>query len=290
MTVRDYLLIDGLLRPDAIRQLYQRGDVLHIKPLYLGTAWAALKDSGPILAMPAQGSRLMQDWWMSSEQHLSASGLHSRAPAQQVVEHLRRFLSPRDHTGQSCLFRFADPVTLHYWLSSYTPENLAQVLGPIEQIRVRRPLHSWRPQPEEPFTDFVRPGAQPLWDDDATLLGEPQTAALEEAFRWLFIERLYDWLNEVQPGFFADWSADRIEAWFQQALDSGYRWGLVSEYALAIWVELCQVWGLDFAEAGSGPYQDWLNSHPDQARLAPELRIDALDDYRLKTAGDAAND
>lgn len=285
MTTRDYLLIDGLLRPDAIRQLYQRGDVQHIKPLYLGTRWMALKNSGPILAMPAPGSRLMQDWWMSAQQHLSASGLHSRAPAQEVVDHLRHFLSPRDHLGQSCLLRFADPVILHFWLSSYTPEHLARILGPIERIRVRRPLHSWHPPAGEPFTDFARPDATPGWDDSAAVLGESQTASLEQAFRWLFTERLYEWLKGIDPSFFADQSATSIEEWFQRALDSGYRWGLVTEYALATWAELCQVWGLDFTDAQSGPYQDWLTRHPDQARLPPELRIEALDDYRFKIAG-----
>lgn len=290
MTTRDYLLIDGLLRPDAIKQLYQRGDVLHIKPLYLGTRWMALKDSGPILAMPAHGSRLMQDWWMSADQHLSASGLHSSAPAQDIVDHFRRFLSPRDHIGQSCLLRFADPVILHFWLSSYTPEYLARILGPIERIRVRRPLHSWYPPTQEPFTDFDRPGATPAWDDSAAVLGEPQTAALEQAFRWLFIERLYAWLHGLQPEFFADQSAPDVETWLQRALDSGYRWGLVTEYALATWAELCQAWGLDFTDAETGPYRDWLTAHPEQARLAPELRIDALDGYRLEITGKMVQD
>lgn len=46
MNFANYLLIDGLLRPDAIKQLYQRSEPLSIKPLYLGTRWAPLKERG----------------------------------------------------------------------------------------------------------------------------------------------------------------------------------------------------------------------------------------------------
>ncbi|MCF5602739.1 DUF4123 domain-containing protein, partial [Pseudomonas syringae] len=40
MNLANYLLIDGVLRPDAIKQVYQRAEPMEIMPLYLGTRWS----------------------------------------------------------------------------------------------------------------------------------------------------------------------------------------------------------------------------------------------------------
>ena len=62
MNSGNYLLIDGVLCPDALRQLYQRGEPLSIKPLFLGTRWEPLKEQGPILVQAHAPSRLMEEW------------------------------------------------------------------------------------------------------------------------------------------------------------------------------------------------------------------------------------
>lgn len=280
MNPANYLLIDGVLRPDTIRTLYQRGEPLVIKPLYLGTRWAPLKEQGPILVRVNAPSKLIHEWRASPRKNTDACAFYSQAPVQAVADHLRRFLSPSDHLGQCSLLRFADPVVLHYWLSSYSFEHLAQILGPIEQLWVHPPTHSWQPQAPA-FGSFMRDGPIRPWNPQFALLGEPQLAALDQAYRWVFQQRLYNWLNELDPKTFSRKTVAQIDSWLAHALDSGYQWGLVSEYGLATWMELCQLWGLDFIDHLDGPYQRWVTDHPEQARLAPELRIQALDDFRF---------
>lgn len=53
MNQANYLLIDGLLRPDAVKQLYQYDEPIEIAPLYLGTRWAEIMDLGPVLVRTA---------------------------------------------------------------------------------------------------------------------------------------------------------------------------------------------------------------------------------------------
>jgi hypothetical protein len=76
----------------------------------------------------------------------------------------------------------------------------------------------------------------------------------------------------------------------EHAIESGRRWGLVSEYAFATWAELCLLWGLDFTDLEDGLYQRWKSTHPEQARLAPELRLEALDNFRLNAAKEASHE
>lgn len=290
MNFANYLLIDGVLRPDAIKQLYQRSEPLSIKPLYVGTRWAALKERGPILVGAESPCQLIHDWRTSPAQHLDACALYSQAPTQTVADHLRQFLSPPDHLGQCSLLRFADPVVLHYWLSSYSPEHLTQVLGPVEQIWVRQPVHSWHPLPQTPFTSFVRYGPVHAWEARFSLLGEPQIEAFEQAYWWVFKERLHRWLTSLKAEAFEDKTGTQIDNWMEHAIESGRRWGLVSEYAFATWAELCLLWGLDFTDLEDGPYQRWKSTHPEQARLAPELRLEALDNFRLNAAKEASHE
>lgn len=280
MNSGNYLLIDGVLRPDALRQLYQRGEPLSIKPLFLSTRWEALKEQGPILVQAHAPSRLMEEWRTSPAQHLDASALYSPAPAQTVAEHLRRFIAPPDHLGQCSLLRFADPVVLHHWLSSYSGDNLTRLLGPIEHLWVREPVHTWQSAPRAPFTSFTRQGPPRAWTPDAALLAEAQLTALKQASWWLYKERLYKWLNALDASTFADKTGSQVDSWLTHALDGAEQWGLYTQYGIAIWAELSQLWGLDFMDVKDGPYQQWLSEHPEETRLAPEMRIEALDRFR----------
>lgn len=290
MNSANYLLIDGLLRPDAIKRLYQRGEPLVIKPLYLSTRWAGIKEQGPVLVQAEPPYKLIHEWRTSPGQHLDACAFYSPASAHTVADHLRHFVSPPDHLGQCSLLRFADPVVLHYWLSSYNADHLDQILGPVEQIWVPTPVHSWQPAPQVPFTHFVRQRPARAWEARFSLLGEPQLAALQQAFVWILKERLYDWLNSRNSETFAEHNGAGIDNWLERALDGARRWGLVSEVALVTWAELCQDWGLDFTEQPDTPYRRWAIEHPDQTRLAPEVRIEALDKFRIQAAKEATHD
>lgn len=139
MDKSNYLLIDGMLRPDAIKQLYQLTEVLEIAPLYLGTRWSNIMDMGPVLVQLPSQSVLAREWHGDAAQRIDACIFHSSASLKIVAAHLRQYLNPDDYLGNSSLLRFADPLVMHHWLSSYSREHLSQALGPIQQLWVQPP-------------------------------------------------------------------------------------------------------------------------------------------------------
>ena len=63
---RDFLLVDGVLRQDALQWLYGAGDSIDVIPLYNGTRWDGVKELGPILAacrtFPLAGRIAHRSW------------------------------------------------------------------------------------------------------------------------------------------------------------------------------------------------------------------------------------
>ncbi|WP_415753109.1 DUF4123 domain-containing protein [Pseudomonas glycinae] len=287
----NYLLIDGVLRPNAIASLYQLGEPLEIEPLYLGTRWTELNDLGPILVKPHGSSSILRNWQQNELARDDSCPLFSRFSLNDVAEHLRHFIAPLDVNGGNGLLRFADPLVMHYWLSSYGQEHLSHVLGPIETIWTKSPIHSWRAPVATSITPFPRVQSKESREKNFALLGEQQLSALELAYRWQFKERLYAWLNIRDAQTFSLLNEDQIEWWLEHVMDSANAWGLVSERGMVTWAEACVDWGRDFTSNPDSPYQEWLIQNPEKARLAPELRIEALDDYRQQTlaAKDTAN-
>ncbi|RMQ49514.1 hypothetical protein ALQ04_03375 [Pseudomonas cichorii] len=275
----NYMLLDGALHPNAIRHLHQRGEALEIEPLYLGTHLSTLMEQGPILVHAAVGTALIAEWQQTPAQHLYASVFASPAPLRTVASHLRHFIQPADYLGNNSLLRFADPLVMHFWLSSYCREHLDSVLGPITDLWTQTPVQRWQPEPELPFSHFTRSSPAQDWDQRFALLGEPQLKAFEQAYDWLFMQQLHDWLIRKNPLAFAGQTGEQIQNWLQQALEKGRAWGLTSDYAFVAWADICQTWGLDFMEQTDGPYQRWLTQFPDKARLPAELRVEVLDEF-----------
>ncbi|KTB76180.1 hypothetical protein AO070_23995 [Pseudomonas syringae pv. syringae PD2766] len=282
MNLANYLLIDGVLRPDAIKQVYQRAEPMEIMPLYLGTRWSAVMNQGPVLVKVPPESSLIREWLEPAALRTDASIFSSNAALKDVAEHLCRFLCPVDYLGNSSLLRFADPLVTHYWLSSYSEEHLSQILGPINQLWVQLPRHTWQRNPSSLPATFVNQHPKTLWHEHSVLLGEPQLQALKECYRWLFEERIHDWLQEQDPQAFANLTEDQIAIWLERAVDSGLEWGLVSEYALATWADICHAWGQGFVNHPQSPYPLWQTLYPQLQHLPPELRINSLDEYREK--------
>ena len=199
MNQANYLLIDGVLRPDALKQLYQRDEPIEVAPLYLGTRWAEIMDLGPVLVRTAHPSELIAQWHRHPEQRIDACIFFSNASLKIVSEHLQRFLSPLDYLGHSSLLRFADPLVMHYWLSSYDPEHLNSTLGPIDQLWVQSPLRNWQQNLDPAITTFVNERAQKVSRAHFPLVSERQLQAFESCHRWLFEGRLYEWIKKQDP-------------------------------------------------------------------------------------------
>ncbi|VVP28813.1 hypothetical protein PS876_04221 [Pseudomonas fluorescens] len=273
----NYLLIDGVLRPDAIPSLYQLGEPLEIEPLYLGTRWAELKDLGPILVKPSGSTNMISQTYQNAEHQIDASLLLSTAPMNVVADHLRRFIAPSDVQGGDGMLRFADPLVTRHWLASYQGEHMDAILGPVESWSIPEEPHSWELAARVQWVSFQRNSPTPQWKDNYALLGQAQLDALAQAARWQFIERLHDNFERYHPKPLSSLNKSIRAQWFDKRLDEAQAWGLSSERSLAIWVEYSLRWGAGFTESPNGPYQDWLARTHEAPRLAPEIRIQQMD-------------
>jgi len=281
----NYLLIDGALRPDALVGLYLRHELFEIEPLYMDTRWKDLYDLGPILVKPLPDSELLSGWLAEESLWGDSTLIYSQAPIQQVADHLRHFINPPDCRGSSGLLRFADPLVAHFWLSSY-PASSGAHLGPIEHWWVAKPRQHWEPKAEIPWQVFNGPTSQTTWDERNALLGEDQLVALDQAQHVRFIARVHEWLDELNPQFFAAMSSEQISEWLSSTLQSGLAWGLVTERALILWAEACVDLGQNFIS--QSVYQNWLSNELNPP-LPPDIRIKAFDEYR-QSQKDTAHD
>lgn len=276
----NWLLIDGVLSPWTLADLFLREASPEIYPLYQGTRWESLHDLGPILLKPSAGSSLIKDWFGDPAAQRYSTLLCSAESPQKVTSHLRHFICPPDALGGNGLLRFSDPLVAHYWLSSFSNEQRDQQLGPIDHWWVRQPTHSWEPQPETSWQLFSRTAPGVPWEAHHANLGHAQLAALDQAHRWKFEEDAYLWLIERSEQTFAGLNSQQTSDWLKDTLEAGMDWGLVGEKALIIWLETCLDLGGDFATRSDSPYQTWLGLNPEHARLAPEVRIKAFDHSR----------
>ncbi|AKN25062.1 hypothetical protein AB691_0140 [Stutzerimonas stutzeri] len=109
-------------------------------------------------------------------------------------------------------------------------------------------------------------------------LADNQVEALERAYRRRFKEKLYGWMSADYPHSLSGLGEQERGQWLEQRLLDAEGWGLVTERSIAIWFERCALWGEDFATRRDSPYQTWLTNTPDAQKLAPERRIQALDE------------
>ncbi|SNS70081.1 DUF4123 domain-containing protein [Pseudomonas segetis] len=273
----NYLLVDGVINPDALVTLYQRGEALDIQPLYIGTRWAELHDIGPILVCANGGRRLIDEWAARAMELQDACFLSSSAPIQTLADHLRHLISPPDVLGGEGLLRFADPLVAQHWLASYPQQQLNSLLGPIEAWSTPVFDHSWEPAAPIAWQRFTRTEPAQNWKEHNALLGQEQLDALDSAARWRFMERLNEMLQQHYPQLLAQISPEQRTYWFDQRLNEAQAWGLATERSLAIWVEYSLRWGEGFTLRANGPYQQWLERTPEALKLAPEMRIQQMD-------------
>lgn len=272
----NFLLIDGALRPGALAGLYRLAQLCEIKPLYLNTRWKDLHDLGPILVKPPPGSTLLSSWFDDEALRRDSTLIYSPASTQDVAEHLSHFICPPDCRGGSGLLRFSDPLVAYHWLPSFSSEAH---LGPIEHWWVGTPRHYWEDPRPDAWQVFSRRAPARPWDQRYAMLYEEQMLALEQAQIWRLIERVYAWLKAQSPEIFASYEGVQAAAWIRICLQAGLDWGLVTEQALVIWVEMCADHGVGFDIRREAPYQPWLQLDPQHARLPPETRIKAFANY-----------
>lgn len=269
MTLYTYALIDGILRQTAIQELYSRNEPLQTIPLYINTPYKDNYDLGPILVAALDDSTLIneiQQSWTNSTTIIQSSKY-----LQVVADHLKQIIMVTDSTGSNSLFRFADPLVTWYWLNSYEQNTLTDIMGPIAQWQVAKPVTHWNEQKID-WQIFLNPNTPPL---GLTInhLNQPQVDALEEAQKFRFKNRLFDWLKNSKSDFFQGKTPEQIELWMDYNFKEAQAFNLISELSYAIWMELSLDHGVDFASQPKGLYQQWLIDNPKIKGLPNEVKI-----------------
>lgn len=275
---RDFLLVDGVLRQDAMQWLYGAGESIEVIPLYNGTRWDGVKELGPILVGLDSHSSLLGEWQSNPYLQRQASKLQSPATLNDVADHLSQFITITDNLGSYSLFRFADPLVTSYWLSSYSQSAYQSLLGPISEWLIALPPPKWAPSQAVEWQSYRSQPNRARLDGKFNHLADDQVQALEQAYRRSFKERLYGWLIEDYPQTLSRLSEQERGQWLEQRLLNAEAWGLTNERSMAIWLERCACWGDDFATRPNGPYLAWFARTPDAQKLAPDERIQALDE------------
>lgn len=268
-----YLLVDGARYHNALARLYARNEVLEVEPLYFGSPWHSAADLGPLLVSTDSASALFYEIETSAELRASAAVLESRALADVVASHLRRFNQVTDVSGAATLLRYADPQVAWFWLHSYDADALSSVMGPITRWRIAAPPNVLLSQQPQHWHDFAsaRPAAQSGLP--AGLLGPPQLSALQQAYQQQLKERLYRWLQENHQTALSALPEQTRDNWFNARLVDAEGFGLSTERSIAIWCELALRDGSDFAGNPQGPYRRWLARAPRELPATPDQRL-----------------
>ncbi len=125
-----FAVIDGAAMPDLLDALYR------LKPkfncLYRGELPPDMAEVAPYLVQLEEGSGFTT--WLLLKGVAKPFGIFLASPSDllTVRRHLRRLLTVHTEDGKPLLFRFYDPRVLPTFLGTCTPEELANMFGPIE--------------------------------------------------------------------------------------------------------------------------------------------------------------
>lgn len=270
-----YALIDGVMHRNAIKELYSRQEPLQTIPLYINTPYKENYDLGPILVACLEGSNLMSE--IKQNWQTSATIIQSDKTLSVIAQHLQQLITVTDDSGTESLFRFADPLTTWFWLTSYQPNALADIMGPISQWQVAKPIPDWQEQTTG-WQTFTKPENVPL-GFQINHLDEQQEEALQLAADFRYQNKMYHWLQKQNPKLFANKTPDEITDWLKNSFIQAKANNLISERSIAMWIDLCADYGLDFAERQDSLYQKWLLANPEQKRLPIEVKIQKFYQY-----------
>lgn len=271
-----YALIDGVMRQDAIKEIYTFGEAIQVLPLYMNTSYQDCYDLGPILVSVLNSNSnlitTMQSWTNST------TFIQSSEPPHIVFSHLQQFIIVTDESQSQALLRFADPLVTYYWLNSYEKNELGNILGPITQWQIARPIPAWNNQ-ETQWQLIERQPDQQSVSLNLNYLNQPQLDALEEATVVRFKNKIYQWLSNEKPLLFINYTPEQIEIWLSSCYKDAKAFNLISERSIATWINLCADYGQDFAQTSTGLYQQWLRKYPQNNRLPAEVNIQSFYDY-----------
>jgi len=271
-----YLLLDGAQIDHLMQIIYQLQPASEIYRLYERTRYAALADAGPVLIATDQSSLLSQHF----ERHWCATAgvaLASRAPIEQLAQHLSSLVHASVSGGVNVLFRYYDPRILQRWLTDMSDGQRNSALGPVQRFRL------WGGEGWREFHGSASAEVQRYADTPWLQLNADQLARLNQARYRAFSQRLLEHVDTWFPECLASAGAKERDDWVSACCARASQYGFSAAADIARWAGLVAMCGQDFPEG-----EEHANARAvlQQPGLLPAQKLDAI---RLEVQRQALN-
>lgn len=261
-----YLLLDGAQIDDLIQIIYQLEPAPEPHRLYEGTRYAELADAGPVLIATNHGSLLNQ--YFEKQWHMTAGvALASRAPIDELVQHLSSLVHVSVSGGVTVLFRYYDPRILTLWLTDMSDEQRDTTLGPVELVRL------WGGAGWQDFHRSASADSRCYGDTPWLQLNSDQLDRLNQAKYHVFTRRLLRHVDTWFPQCLANLRADEREEWVRTCCARANEYGFSAAADIVRWAGLMALCGQDFPEGGKHANYRALLQQPG---MLPAEKLDAI--------------
>lgn len=238
-----YALVDGA----RLEALLQTCDELGAERqcLFAGKLDPSVERTAPHLVRLGPDERFV-DWLLEKGWGVNgAIFLRSPEPMKEVHKHLKRNTLVRLPGGSQVLFRFYDPRVFRAYLPTCTPEEVARLLGPCDEVVVEPAAG------DEPPLHFSRPALEV--DTSAPLrIREEQVDALRIETRSAYIGRVCDHLRQCFPDRYEARDPREVQELVEAAIEAAAEFEIRAEREVCRYAVLCFVLGPSFAEQRPG--------------------------------------
>ena len=265
---RAYLLLDSNQIPDLYPRLYELAQLTTPHSLYLTTQYAALAQSGPVLAAVEPNSALA-NFFAEEWQEKAGVWLESEADEAVLVAHLRSLIHVELEGEVTAFFRYYDPRIARLWLANLPAAERDRLMGPVRLIRLPNEdgssLTLRQENPDQPLASYTH---APWLRLSPELLEQ-----LCKSKRAQFEQRLIAHCQYYFPACLQGLDATAQLQWAQACQRNAARQGYSAEDEVMSWVGLYAFLGEAFPD---GPNQDGFRQLLVERDVSPQQRLDHL--------------
>lgn len=237
----DYILIDGSMRTEAERWLYELFDTPDYRNLFDGTKWAEIRQVAPLLVRVEQGHPGLEPLLKELQTLECGYGLISNEPMDAIVNHLRRFIEARHPLGHKVLLRFSDPTVARVLLASSESGGVSDYWSTIDGVQLPDALwDGWYCQRRDDSWTSDNDRSSEKSVEAAYLLSELTLTHLADADRRSTLVKLFRHLKAYFPGRLTNDPIAVVVGAVQRLMNEAINHGYTSMQALTHW---CSVYG-----------------------------------------------
>lgn len=263
----EYLLLDNAHIEALMTTIYQLEPAPEFDWLFAATAYAELKETGPVLLKAQPHTELRKHFdthWAGHAGWLLASSV----PMETLAGHLRSLVHVRCGDAR-LLFRFYDPRVIRLWLEDASQTEINSLMGPVEKMYLVRHNEELPAYQNESQQKVARSYASEPW----LHISRERLNKLAEARKERFDERLVTHLEQHFPQQLDPLSAQQRRGLATGFRESAYQYGFTEAQQVVRWSNLAVMLGSEFPEGDSHRiYQQILAT----STLSQEQQLEAM--------------